>query len=226
MPVDICEVERDLRRIPEVRAARIVADSSGNPIEVHIVAAPGKAAKQLARDVQSVAMASRGLAIDHRIVSVVQLDDRDDIDVTDEADDQQAAESDALIAAPRLILEKVVLHRHEVTFTATVVLRSGNETFQGSVCASVAGAATRRAVAEATLKAIEDHWTKAPLAAVETVNVVPVGQREVALVVLAVVTPSSEEVVVGAAPVRSDGVDQSIARAVLDASNRRLVQLA
>ncbi len=75
MNEELAEVERELCRIPEVRAARIVADSSGNPVEVHVLAVPGKHAKQIVRDVQSVAMATVGMDIDHRIVSVVQLED-------------------------------------------------------------------------------------------------------------------------------------------------------
>lgn len=72
---DVVAVERELCRIPEVRAARIVVDSGGAPVEVHVLAVPGKHAKQIVRDVQSVAMATVGMSIDHRIVSVVQLDD-------------------------------------------------------------------------------------------------------------------------------------------------------
>lgn len=72
---DLADVERELCRIPEVRAARIVADTSGNPVEVHVLASVGKHAKQVVRDIQSVAMATVGLTLDHRIVSVVQLDD-------------------------------------------------------------------------------------------------------------------------------------------------------
>ena len=74
-PMEIAEVERELCRIPDVRAARIVANDAGDPVEVHILASTGKGAKQLVRDVQSVAIASGGLDIDHRIISVVQLDD-------------------------------------------------------------------------------------------------------------------------------------------------------
>lgn len=223
--IDIREVERDLRRIPEVRAARIVADSTGSPVEVHIVAVPGKAAKQLARDVQSVAMASQGLEIDHRIVSVVQLDDPAS-EVRRTPDDHRAAEPLTQPPAPRLILEKVVVHREGLTFTVTVALRADDETVEGTVCATAASAATRRAVAEATLAAIGQRAPEGGRATVEAVDVVLVGRREVAVVVLALIVPPWEEVVVGSAPVRSDGVDQAIARAVLDASNRRLVQLA
>ena len=67
-------VEKELCRIPDVSAARIVADATGRPVEVHILASPAKHAKQIVRDVQSVAMATFGLDLDRRIISVVQLE--------------------------------------------------------------------------------------------------------------------------------------------------------
>src|SRR5438045_7214762 len=60
--------------MPEVTAARIVVDDDGRPTELHILALPDKHAKQVVRDIQSVAMASFGLDLDRRLISVVQLE--------------------------------------------------------------------------------------------------------------------------------------------------------
>src|SRR3954453_20182921 len=72
--LNLREVERELCRLPEVNAARIVEDEIGRPVEVHILASREKHAKQIVRDVQSVAMATFGLELDRRVVSVVQLE--------------------------------------------------------------------------------------------------------------------------------------------------------
>ena len=61
---DLRDVEAELCRLPDVAAARIVADQAGRPIEVHVLAGSGKHAKQVVRDIQSVALASFGLDID------------------------------------------------------------------------------------------------------------------------------------------------------------------
>src|SRR5256885_16510397 len=71
--IDYAEVERELCRIPEVNAARIVTNADELPVEVHILASPEKHAKQVVRDIQSVAMASFGLDLDRRLISVVPL---------------------------------------------------------------------------------------------------------------------------------------------------------
>ena len=71
---ELAVIEKELCRLPAVNAARIVADDIGRPKELHILASAEKSPKQIARDVQSVAMATFGMEIDHRIISVVQLD--------------------------------------------------------------------------------------------------------------------------------------------------------
>src|SRR6476620_917097 len=71
---ELADIEKELCRLPDVNAARIVADDIGRPKELHVLAGAGKSPKQIARDIQSVAMATFGLELDHRIISVVQLD--------------------------------------------------------------------------------------------------------------------------------------------------------
>ncbi|HEY8728664.1 MAG TPA: hypothetical protein VIL94_03710, partial [Acidothermaceae bacterium] len=69
------ELEEALRQVPGIRAASVVTGADAVPTEIHIVAGRAKGAKQVVRDVQSVAMAGYDIDIDHRIVSVVQFDD-------------------------------------------------------------------------------------------------------------------------------------------------------
>ncbi|MEX0757763.1 MAG: hypothetical protein WD204_07415, partial [Acidimicrobiia bacterium] len=74
--MDVKALESTIARIPGVENVRIVVEN-GRPREVHVLATPGKPAKQLVRDVQSVAMAAFDLDIDRRIISVVQIDGGD-----------------------------------------------------------------------------------------------------------------------------------------------------
>lgn len=71
------DLEAALRQIQGIRAASVVTNGKSEPTEIHILAMSGKAPKQIVRDVQSLAMAQFDLDIDHRIVSVVQLEDAD-----------------------------------------------------------------------------------------------------------------------------------------------------
>ena len=74
--MDPSTLEHALKRIPGVEAARVVMNGSA-PSEVHVITQPTKPPKQVVRDVQSVALASLGVQLDRRIVSVVQVDQAD-----------------------------------------------------------------------------------------------------------------------------------------------------
>lgn len=69
----LLRLEEDLRKIPGITHARVVGEEK--PREIHIVASPQRSPKQLVRDVQSLAAARFGMPIDHRIVSIVRLDE-------------------------------------------------------------------------------------------------------------------------------------------------------
>src|SRR2546430_12314561 len=71
---ELAVIEKELCRLPAVNTARIVVDEIGRPTELHILASAEKSPKQIARDVQSVAMATFGLEIGHPILPVVLPD--------------------------------------------------------------------------------------------------------------------------------------------------------
>src|SRR3954452_24166842 len=77
VPSELRDLEDELCRLSGVHAVRIVGDRSGRPIEVHVLAAPTKPAKQVVRDVRAVAQTVFGIELDHRIVSVAQLNTND-----------------------------------------------------------------------------------------------------------------------------------------------------
>ena len=70
--LDFEELEESLTRLESIDAVRVVAEF-GKIAEVHVLAAALKPAKQVVRDVQSLAMARYGANIDRRVISVVQL---------------------------------------------------------------------------------------------------------------------------------------------------------
>lgn len=227
--MDITGVEDALRRIPEVRAARIVADDTGRPLEVHILAATGKAPKQLVRDVQSVAIAAGGVEFDHRIVSVVQLQD----DVIDSPAAVTTAEDGTNGSGPtsvatlvdRVLVESVLVSRQGLRAHATVTLRRGDASVIGTADGTIAMTTRHRIVAEACLNALCLLEPLAVNMAVEFVGVESLGNRRVSMVTVILVTPPHEELLAGVAPVHGNIDEEAVARAVLDATNRRLTQL-
>jgi hypothetical protein len=193
-------------------------------------------------------MARFDIDIDHRIVSVVQIED----DTAAEANDAspvepptsaptppvpgQAAASAAPTPAagaapavgpavevgesPRPSIVAISVRTSGAEAVAEVVLGFEGQTFHGTATSHAAAQHRPRLVAQATLSAL------APLLGlpidVDSAAVVDAGGSEVALVVLTATAPRmGPQSLSGSAVLRGDEAD-AVARAVLDAVNRRL----
>ena len=221
--IDLDDVEAALVRIPEVTAARIVADGNGRIVEVHILSLPHKHAKQIVRDVQSVAMATFGLDLDRRIVSVVQLDAVASSSITGPDDD--LADLNGALGDLRINVDGVTADRNGLQCTAKVVLTRGDQRSTGTAEGLVATSSVLRLVAQATISALRHLEPAAVRADVETASIIRLGERAVAVTTVVVVVLPYEEVISGSAVVRPAGEFDAVARSVLDATNRRLPQL-
>ncbi|HUP85341.1 MAG TPA: hypothetical protein VM143_06715 [Acidimicrobiales bacterium] len=221
--VDLDAVERALVRIPEVTAARLVSEAGGRIVEVHILSLPTKHAKQIVRDVQSVAMATFGLDLDRRIVSVVQLDAVASSSIT--GPDTDDADLNGALGALRINVHGVTADRNGLQCTARVVLTRGEQRSTGTAEGLVATSTVLRLVAQATVSALRHLEPAAVRADVETASIIRLGDRSVAVATIVVVVAPYEEVISGSAVVRSAGEFDAVARSVLDATNRRLSQL-
>lgn len=217
--LDLVAVEAELCRIPEVSVARIVTSEAGRPVEVHVLATAGKHAKQVVRDVQSVALAQFGLELDHRIISVVQLDEA-------AAAAQALAEPAPDLPTLRVVIESVTAVRDGLRATTQVTLRGDEARATGVAEGSSASGAAPRLVAQATLDALRTLVPAAGRVDIEAATLLTLGERRVAVVALVLLVPPYEEVVSGSAVVRGGAEHDAISRAVLDATNRRLAQLA
>jgi hypothetical protein len=218
MNVAVEDLEQEICRIPDVTATRIVTDDSGVPVEVHILSLPSKHPKQVVRDVQSVAMARFGIDLDRRVISVVQLDSVATGTLAGETSAEQ-------LNGARITVDSVAATRSGMHCNTQVVLRLGDAVATGAAEGLIATSTMHRLAAHATLAALRQLEPGGVNADVETAMVVRIGDRAVGLVTVIVVVPPYEEVVAGSAVVRPAGELDAIARAVLDATNRRLPQL-
>jgi hypothetical protein len=209
---ELRELEDELCRLAGVLAVRVVGDRTGRPIEVHVLADHSKPAKQTVRDVRAVAQTMFGMELDHRIVSVAQLNTNDqDAPV---GIDLPASEARTRVGS---------IHVEDVGLRAQVrvVLVAGDHEHSGYAEGSVASLARSQLVAEATLDALRQTEPAAEAVHITTAEVARIGGHRVAVVTVVYVDPPIELVVSGSAVVRRDR-DDAIARALLDATNRRL----
>jgi hypothetical protein len=212
------ELEDSLRQIPGITAASVVTGPDAVPTEVHVLALPGKPAKQVVRDVQSMALARYDIDIDHRIVSVVLIgDDPADGVAAAAGTDDHAADEVTII---RPAISAIMVRSGGGINEASVTLAAGDQLFEGKAQGPAGPSHRSRIVAIATLDALDDLLGQT--CEVESASVVSTGSREVALSVLTLMVPrTGEQVLTGCALVRGDEAD-AVARSVLAALNRQL----
>lgn len=217
--MDLVEIERELSRIPDVRGVRIVTDQFDRPVEVHVLAGTAKHPKQVVRDIQAVAKVTFDMELDHRVISVVQLDTEH---LPEVAGGGAVTATTPLVEDDRLTVSTVATSRQGLRCTARVgLLRAGTEEL-GEVEGTVASGNIRMLVAKATIAALTCHEPRADRLDVEAVGVQSLASRAFATASIVLLNPPYEEILLGSAPVRAAGEEDAVARAVLDATNRRL----
>src|SRR4051812_561286 len=187
----------------------MVAEPDGRVTEVHVVAHPGKHPKQIVRDVQSIALASFGLDLDRRVISVVQLGG-------DTIEDALGAHE----IRPSIIA--ITAESNGLRSLVRVTLARDDEEAVGFAEGSIASTARHRLVAAATIDALRQLEAAAECIDIDHAQIVRVGSHDLAVVTIVFVVPPAEQIVSGSALVRPQQEADAIARAVLDATNRRL----
>ena len=216
------ELEEALRQVPGIKAVSVVTGPDASPTEIHVVASRSKGAKQVVRDVQSLAMASYDIDIDHRIVSVVQFDDGEEnlpsvIQLPDARAELRDQPTDTV---PRPVIASISIRTAGSEADASVVVHTGDASFEGRSIGPATMSHRHTLVARATLDAVGELLGLP--AEIEFATVSAMGARRMAACVIQVAVPRVGELVLtGSALVRSDEAD-AVARAVLDALNRRL----
>jgi hypothetical protein len=217
------ELEDALRHIQGVRAASVVTGPDAVPTEVHVLADPGKPAKQVVRDVQSLALARYDIDIDHRIVSVVQMGDDEVRPVNGQAPvlgDGDGAAGPETETPVRPAIAAITVRSGKGETEASVSLATGDQLFEGTAVGPAGHTHRARLVAVATLDAVSELLGQP--CEVESSTVVATGTRDVALTVLTMSVPRlGEQVLTGCAAVRGDEAD-AVSRSVLAALNRQL----
>lgn len=162
-PWGLRQVEQLLLGLEGVNSVKLVSDGHGGIDEVHVVGAPGVGPKQVVRNIESALLAEFGLQIDHRKISVAQVQ-APDISAEEKGEVEEPAIPTAPDEARRLLLDSLELERTAGDrVECRVALSSGDDTYEGiadgpdfaSSRLKVAGRAVLDALNAATLDDIE-----------------------------------------------------------------------
>ena len=139
---------------------------------------------------------------------------------------EQVAETRSLTlplprAGRRPSIAKIHLLSEGLDVTASVTLSTGTRTAVGEARGLASQSGVHRAVATATLRAVEELVGGVVRVELEHLEVSTMGTERTVVVLLTLLTERGSEPLTGAAAVRDD-VRQAVIRATLDALNRRL----
>jgi hypothetical protein len=201
-----------LRTVPGVAAASVEPDASGGVDCLRLGLMAGA-------DAHAVAQAASRLV--HERFGTVLHRDQVQVQVVDEL------HLDASVPAQRTARPEIV--RTDLTttgrqFNATIVLSARSRAVTGYASGVTTGPGMQRAVAQATLKAIERLVGGSARLELDYVDVSQSGQDRTVLVSLTFISEHGAERLSGSAVVREDE-NRAVVRATLDALNRRLEML-
>lgn len=201
------EMDRLLSNLSGILAARTVMDDDDNIIEIHVLSDLTKSPKQLVRDIQSAAMASLGLEIDYKMISIAQVNDNM---VTSQTSPKA-----------RLTIRKITISLDQNNLETNVILAMGDKTFEGVCRGPVSGRNRVYSAANACLDALKSYLGPAyNINLLELQRIVLAG-NDCYAAALSFVEPFGENIVYGIAPVSSPEFEvKAVVMALLSALNR------
>lgn len=200
-------VEAQLTSIPGVLAARVVPGFDRQIDELHLVTSPERGPKATVRDAQTVLLARCSIPIDHRVISVVQVDERP---------------LPSIVERVRLLRVGTVQSGAELV--AEVTLGLDGEEAVGSADGVATTRGVGRAIATATLRAFDELVAPSVSIELRDTTRVEIGGQLVALTVVELRDGRGDEPRSGTAVIREVAGTDAVARSVLDALNRTLAE--
>lgn len=208
----VSEIENMLKLVPGVLAAKVVLNQEQgqeNDInEIHILSTTERNAKQISRDVQSIIVAKFNLDLDHKKISIAQIEHHDNL----KPQERIKIDSINYFVNGNRVKAEVKLQYRDNVYSA---VEEGPNTLLS----------TYRIIANATLNAVHQIIDQDHIFAIEDVEKVYVGKKEVIIVAISVINYDYEEMFVGTAIIKGDAREAAV-RATLDALNRRLAKFS
>jgi len=194
------KIEELISRVPGVKAVKVVSDGS-TLSEIHVMTTSDKSPKQLVRDIETVILASTGIRLDRKIISIAQV------------------ESDVKTQKilPYQLTNLKIENIDERNIRVNVTIEHGEEEFYGEFSGSKTSRNIPRVVGNAVLNALSDIHDFA-LSFDDFAEVYFVGKKYL-LVHITKQYNNIEESIIGTSIMDGD-FEKSIAEAVLDAFRR------
>ncbi|PKM95118.1 MAG: hypothetical protein CVU84_07290 [Firmicutes bacterium HGW-Firmicutes-1] len=205
---DLIDMERIMNGIEGINATKIIYNDYNEIEEIHIIADQNRGAKQISRDIQSLLIAKFDIKVDHKKISVAQISSEE----KGEKSHRFSIGAIGYCQVDNLVEIKVILKKDGKEFESTVKgANSRNNIY--------------RLFVQATIECVHNSLGINDIFIVEDIVKVIVAKQEVVNIAISFISRDREELLVGCAILKKDDYE-AIAKATLDAVNRKVVQLA
>jgi hypothetical protein len=202
-------LETVISSLRDISSVRVVMDHAGTIEEIHVITDSVRAPKQVVRDIESAIMARFGIELDHKKVSIAQVQNGNPL---------RFGES-------RLRFLDVAISMSGAKGEATVRLRRGETVYTGSATGHSSSHNQLRLISTATLRAIENGQGADGRLVLEDVTAgVHLSGRTIVVVLVSMLNSRDDDFLTGSAIVKQD-LWKAVVNATLDAVNRRLASL-
>ncbi|TYP57826.1 alpha-isopropylmalate synthase regulatory domain-containing protein [Thermosediminibacter litoriperuensis] len=197
--------EEVIKKIKDIVSAKIITNPDGKISEIHVLANSNRNPKQIVRDIESALVATFGSEIDHKKISVAQLN-----------------KEELYVAESRLKIDSIDVKKTNYSYEITVTLKcTDGKVYEGRASGAGSYKYFLRLVALAAIDAIQQYLSKNFIISLEDINIFRIGDKEAIAVLISILMDGSEESFLGTALFRQDKAE-SVVLAVLNAVNRRI----
>lgn len=193
-------------KLPDIMNCSVVCDEADNIEEIHILAAVGKNIKQMVRDIQSAINAKFNISVDYKKISIAQIN---------ESEYKEA----------RVRIESIAVKNVDNMIEAVVVLTYEDKLYEGKSKKVKSKSNRAKAIAEATLSALEAYMGISSILYLEGMETIKVSGKEVYICLVGFSQDNVEESLSGCSIVSLDE-NESAVKAVLSAVNRKINTVA
>jgi len=212
---DYRDIVAALRALPGVAEADVEPDGEGDGLGLlRLGLTPGVDEVAVATEVGKVLRERFGIGVDADRVQLIEDALGTGASITMEEEVESGPRQ-------RPSIKRMHLVSSGLEVTASVTLSFGGGTCIGEAAGTATQSCVHRAVAAATLRAVEGLLGQAVRFELEHIEVAPTGRDRTVIVAITMLSATGSERLTGAAAVRED-VRQAVIRATLDALNRRL----
>ena len=130
------DIQSLICKLPDIISCSVICDKEGTIEEIHVLAAVGRNIKQMVRDIQSAINAKFNISVDYKKISIAQI-------------------NEAEFKETRVRIEGIQVKNVNNAIEAEVALSYDDKVYQGRSSKVKSRSNRAKAVAEATLAALE-----------------------------------------------------------------------